>query len=58
MTIKHASHSLGTTPTTIGRLLDRMASAGIVTEITGRRRSRVYRYGPFLEILADDPEPG
>ena len=56
MTIRRASHSLGATPTTIGRLLDRMASAGIVTEITGQRRNRVYRYSPFLDLLVDDPE--
>ena len=57
ITIKYASARLGATPTTVGRLLDRMVSKRIVDEITGQRRNRVYRYSPFLDILADDPDP-
>ena len=57
ITIKYASARLGATPTTVGRLLDRMVSMRIVDEITGQRRNRVYRYSPFLDILADDPDP-
>ena len=57
MTIKHASARLSATPTTIGRLLDRMVSLDVVAEITGQRRNRVYRYSPFLDMLADEPEP-
>ena len=57
VTIKYASARLGSTPTTIGRLLDRMTSLGIVAELTGRQRYRVYRYTPFLDVLSDDPEP-
>ena len=57
VTIKYASARLGSTPTTIGRLLDQMTSLGIVAELTGRQRYRVYRYTPFLDVLSDDPEP-
>ena len=57
ITIKYASARLGATPTTVGRLLDQMVSMRIVDEITGQRRNRVYRYSPFLDILADDPDP-
>ena len=57
ITIKYASARLGATPTTVGRLLDRMVLRKIVDEITGQRRNRVYRYSPFLDILADDPDP-
>ena len=57
ITIKYASARLGATPTTVGRLLDRMVLMKIVDEITGQRRNRVYRYSPFLDILADDPDP-
>lgn len=53
MTIKHASERLGATSTTIGRLLDQFVERGIVTEITGQSRNRVYRYTPFLEILTN-----
>ena len=57
ITIKYASARLGATPTTVGHLLDQMVSMRIVDEITGQRRNRVYRYSPFLDILADDPDP-
>ena len=56
VTIKYASARLGSTPTTVGRLLDQMTSLGMVAELTGRKRYRVYRYSPFLDVLADDPE--
>ena len=56
VTIKYASARLGSTPTTVGRLLDQMVSLEIVEEITGQRRNRVYRYSPFLDVLVDDPE--
>ena len=29
---------------------------GIVDEITGLRRNRVYRYSPFLDVLTDDAD--
>lgn len=57
ITIKHASAKLGATPSTVGRLLDQMVSMEIVDEITGRRRNRVYRYSPFLDLMADDSAP-
>ena len=57
ITIRYASARLGATPTTVGRVLDQMMMRGIVEEVTGRRRDRVYRYSPFLGVLADDPDP-
>ena len=57
VTTKHVCTRLGATPSTVGRLLDDLAALGIVDEVTGRRRNRVYRYSPFLDILADGPEP-
>ena len=57
VTIKYASARLGSTPTTVGRLLDQMTSLGMVAELTGQERYRVYRYSPFLDVLTDDPEP-
>ena len=56
ITIKHASARLGATPSTVGRLLDGLVALGVVDEITGGRRNRVYRYSPFLDVLADDPD--
>ena len=57
ITIKYASAKLGATPSTVGRLLDQMITMGILDEVTGRRRDRVYRYSPFLDVLVDDPDP-
>ena len=57
VTIKHVCAQLGATPSTAGRLLDRLVALGIVDELTGQRRNRVYRYSPFLDILVDDAEP-
>ena len=57
VTIKHVCVQLGATPSTVGRMLDGLVALGIVDELTGRRRNRVYRYSPFLDILADDSEP-
>ena len=56
VTIKYVSAMLGSTPTTVGRLLDQMTSLGVVAELTGRKRYRVYRYSPFLDVLADEPD--
>lgn len=58
VTIKYASERLGSTPTTIGRCLDQMAFLGMVEEVTGRERYRVYRYTPFLEALTAGSDVG
>ena len=57
LTVKYASAKLGATATTVGGLLERMVPLGVVAEITGRRRNRVYRYTPFLDILSDETAP-
>ena len=33
-----------------------MTALGVVAELTGRKRYRVYRYSPFLDVLADEPD--
>jgi Fic family protein len=42
---------------TVQKSLDHLATLGIVREITGRRRSRVYQYRKYLEILDEGTEP-
>ena len=42
---------LGSTPSTVGGLLDRAAALDIVEEITGQRRNRLYRYTPYLDLF-------
>jgi Fic family protein len=56
VTVKYAVERLGATPTTTGGLLDKMAALGIVEEVTGHKRNRIYRYSPFLDLFtADEP---
>jgi Fic family protein len=56
VTVKYAVEHLGATPTTTGGLLDKMAALGIVEEVTGHKRNRIYRYSPFLDLFtADEP---
>ena len=42
---------------TIGKALDVLESQKIVSETTGRRRNRVYRYDRYLAILNEGTEP-
>lgn len=34
-----------------------MVDRGIVSEMTGKKRNRVYRYDRYLEILSEGAEP-
>ncbi|MGE0022993.1 MAG: Fic family protein, partial [Hyphomicrobium sp.] len=42
---------------TVQKSLDHLAKLGIVREITGKRRSRVYEYARYLRILDEGTEP-
>ncbi|HKX74587.1 MAG TPA: hypothetical protein VJR05_04275, partial [Acidimicrobiia bacterium] len=57
VTVGYVVEHLGASPTTIGALLDKATKLGMVEEITGQRRNRVYRYSPFLDLFTPD-EPG
>jgi Fic family protein len=37
--------------------LKALANLGLVSEITGRKRGRVFRYGPYLDVLQQGMEP-
>lgn len=37
-------------------LVSRLAEAGILEERTGRRRNRVFAYGPYLRLFAEGPD--
>jgi len=36
-------------------LVSRLAKIGILQEITGQRRHRVFRYAPYLDLFSDEP---
>ncbi len=58
ITAAYAVEQLGAAPTTIGRLLDKATRLGIVEEVTGQKRNRVYRYSPLLDVFTSDEPSG
>ncbi|MGQ0714938.1 MAG: Fic family protein [Gemmatimonadaceae bacterium] len=47
----------GITLPAVLKSLGALQSAGIVTELTGRKRNRVFSYAPYLRILSEGTEP-
>ena len=46
----------GTAYRAANRLVARLVEIGILEEITGDRRNRVYRYTPYMQILEGGPD--
>lgn len=44
---------LGVTYPTASRVIDHLVSIGYLEEITGRKRDRIFRYTPYVEIFED-----
>ncbi len=58
LTVARAAELLGVTAATAGQYLGRLEQAGIVTEITGRKRDRQFVAQELLRALGtDEPEP-
>lgn len=54
--IGHLCQRTGLTPATVGKLLTAMESElGIVHELTGQKRNRIYAYRAYIDILNQDP---
>jgi len=47
----------GMTFPTASKAMDQLAGTGIVRELTGRRRNRIFAYGAYLDILSEGGEP-
>jgi Fic family protein len=41
----------GQSPHTINKMLDAMIEIGLVREVTGMKRNRIYEYSAYLELL-------
>jgi len=50
-----AAQVLGVSFPTANRLIGRFEELGLVLEVTGKRRSRLFRYEPYLRLF-DEPE--
>ena len=49
--------ALGLSTPPVAKAIERLSGAGILAEVTGRRRDRVYVYRRYLDLLADGTEP-
>jgi len=59
LTLSTAMTLLKTTKPTAGKAIRALCQAGILDEITGKQRDRVYSYRNYLKVLAEDTEiPG
>jgi Fic family protein len=50
--------SLGIAFVTANKLVEQMESLGLLQEITGRRRDRVFSYSPYVSLFQDEPLGG
>ena len=55
-TIARLSQETSLSLPTVTAALGRLGETGLVTELTGRRRSRVFSYPRYLEILGEGLE--
>jgi Fic family protein len=56
VTLPSATELLGTSRPTAGSAIDALCAAGVLEEVTGRRRGRVYAYREYLAVLAEDTD--
>ncbi|WP_300274794.1 hypothetical protein [Halomonas sp.] len=54
--VAHLSERTGLTPATVGRVLTPLEDTlGIVHELTGQKRNRIFAYRAYIDILNQDP---
>ena len=51
LTVAHVPEITGTNYPAANRLVARLVQIGVLEEISGSRRNRVFRYGPYLRLL-------
>jgi Fic family protein len=49
---------LNVTHATAGKVIDQLVRVGLLEEITGRKRDRVFRYTPYWRLFQDVDDPG
>ena len=55
-TIPALCATTGQSPHTVGKMLDAMIGLGLVREVTGMKRNRIYEYTAYLELLNRESE--
>jgi len=56
-TIATTSKATGLVPNTVKKVFEALSEAGIVREITGKRRGRLYAYGRLIDIMNEGTKP-
>ena len=56
-TISNATQRLSMTTPTVGSAIESLETLGIVREITGKQRDRIYVYDPYVKILDEGTQP-
>jgi DNA-binding IclR family transcriptional regulator len=56
-TIPDLARRTGLTYSTTSTMVGKLAELGIVREVTGRRRDRVFAYDQYVQILSEGTEP-
>jgi len=57
VTIAKTVSLTGLSQPTVSSSFLRLADLGVVREVTGRRRDRLFAYGPYLDLLTEGTEP-
>lgn len=57
VSIPEAASQLGISPPTVGKSVQHLERLGIVREVTGKQRRRIFAYGDYLAILSRGTEP-
>ncbi len=57
LTVPRAKGHLGVSYASANQLVSRLETLGILEEISGRKRNRVYRYSSYLELFEKNPPP-
>lgn len=55
--VKDLATRTGVSFPTAAKTVESLTKLGIVSELTGRRRDRMFAYGRYLEILSEGTEP-
>ena len=56
-TAKRLAARTGLTPMTVNKGLEHLRRLGVATELTGRKRNRIFSYAAYIDILNEGTEP-
>ena len=57
ITLATAMQLVDATKPTAGKAIDALCQAGILQEITGKKRDRIYAYQAYLDVLSEETSP-